>query len=129
MKVKFRFFLLAYIFLSNVKSICGVSFPVVVINVFVFFLLCFNAEEIRLFKLEIEKLEDEKEELKKKFENDVNILEQQRQSSNETTIRKLNDDFKVSLEEKEGMKIFIFSALCLVFEQFIETIVIASVTG
>ena len=106
-----------------------VSFPVVVINVFVFFLLFFNAEEIRLFKIEIEKLEYGKEELKKKFENDVNILEQQRQSSNETTIRKLNDDFKVSLEEKEGVKICIFSALCLVFDQFIETIVIASVTG
>ena len=106
-----------------------VSFPVVVINVCVFFLLCFNAEEIRLFKIKIEKLEDEKEELKKKFENDVNILERQRQSSDEKTIRKLNDDFKVSLEEKEGMKICIFSALCLVFDQFIETVVIASVTG
>ena len=109
-----------------------VSFPVGldhVINVCVFFLLCFNAEEIRLLKIEVEKLEDEKKELKKNFENDdINIPEQQRQSCHEKTIRRLNDDFKVALEEKEGMKICIFSALCLVFDQFTETIVIACVT-
>ena len=105
-----------------------VSFPVGlghVINVSVFFLLCFNAEEIRLLKIEVEKLEDEKEELKKKFENgDIHIPEQQRQSSHEEAIWKLNDDFKVALEGKEGMKIIMhFSVLvqssseCPVFKQ------------
>ena len=75
----------------------------------VFFLFCFNAEEIRLLKIEVEKLEDEEKELKKKFENGgINIPEQQRQSSHEEAIWKLNVDFKVALEGKEGIKICIF---------------------